>query len=263
MEDNRPGIHAVNRKYSLDIFKAEIAFAPLGSVIRYSADGLPRPIRGILKAAGITRPARQTIEAQFGFNQAICNSEGGGYYSGLWQSIRYFSDVESDIRQDLQFRYSIPAVSTDLMRQIQIENSVCLHVRRTDYVTHNASNSLLGFVGVNYYRAAIEQLESQTQCNRYFIFSDDLEWCRTELSFVPNATYVGNEHVGYKDGGHLQLMSLCTHFIIPNSTFSWWAAWLSTKAEKVVIVPDSWFRDPGMDASGLYPATWIKVPVNQ
>ncbi len=259
--DSARGRHSVNRNYGLDIFNAEINHARLLDVIPYSADGLPRPVRGFLRATGICRPSRQAVEQRFGFDQQMVKV-GAGYYSGLWQSGRYFETVEFTIRSDLKFRYKLPDESADLAARISNQESVCLHVRRTDYVTHASSSSPLGFVGLEYYRNALRRLMELTHSPSFFVFSDDIEWCRRELSFLPNATFVGNEHAGYKDGGHLQLMTMCKHFIIPNSTFSWWAAWLCDHGNKIVCLPDLWFRDPSFDASGLYPSAWLSVPTS-
>jgi hypothetical protein len=94
----------------------------------------------------------------------------------------------------------------------------------------------------------------------FFVFSDDMEWCRANLDFIPKATFVGHEHAGPKFGTYLQLMTSCKHFIIPNSTFGWWAAWLSDNSQKVVIVPQEWSQGGGATTNDIIPAGWIKLP---
>ena len=55
-------------------------------------------------------------------------------------------------------------------------------------------------------------------------------------------------------------MSLCKHNIIPNSSFSWWGAWLNNNPNKIVIAPEKWFNDcTNMDYSNIVPETWIKI----
>src|SRR5438067_1120058 len=73
---------------------------------------------------------------------------------------------------------------------------------------------------------------------RFFVFSDDLEWCRNELRWLPDhPVFVDHAFAGPKFSHYLHLMSMASHFVIPNSTFGWWAAWLSANAEKTVVAP--------------------------
>lgn len=97
---------------------------------------------------------------------------------------------------------------------------------------------------------------------RYFVFSDDIEWARQNLS--PALPHV---HVDINDGGagyfDLELMRNCRHHIIANSTFSWWAAWLNEHAEKIVIAPRIWFNRNEDDRyhtdDALIPGSWLRI----
>lgn len=261
LDDQSPGRHLVNRRYALDVFQAQIQRAPLRNSIRYSADGLSAPVRGFLRLTGFTDLSRRVAERCFGFDSSILECGPAGYFAGLWQSVKYLEPIERVLREDLRFRHGLNAVSQPLACEIRETNSVCVHVRRTDYLSHTAGNSPLQFVGLGYYRNAVGRVLDEVRSPKFFVFSDDLEWCKSELSFIPDATFVGSEHAGEKDGGHMQLMSLCRSFIIPNSTFSWWAAWLCQHSDRKVMLPTTWFRDPNLDSSGLYPEGWISVPV--
>lgn len=260
LRNHSAGRHSVNRAYALDIFNARINLDP-SAALRYSADGFPRLIRGLLRLSGITRPDLQLVERTFHFDPLYLKPRAPAYLTGLWQSVEYFSPIEEHLRGMLRFRLPIDARSVPLAEQISRPRSVSIHVRRTDYVMHQSSTSPLQFVGVNYYRNAIELLQASAPGLRYFVFSDDLEWCRKELTFVPDPTFVTSEHAGYKDSGHLRLMSMADHIVIPNSTFSWWAAWLGSQPDKKVYMPNRWFRDATVDASGLYPTDWQVIPV--
>jgi hypothetical protein len=259
LEDTAPGRHLVSRKFALDIFDVPIQRAPLRHRLRYSAAGLPRSVRGALRFLRITQPSRRLVEKKFGYDAEILKCGKSAYISGLWQSEQYFQPTQSVIRQDLRFRFGLPETVSHLSSTIQKSNSVCVHVRRTDYLSTPGNNSPMAFVGLEFYRNAVKQACRQIEDPKFFVFSDDPEWCRNELRFIPNVTFVGAEHAGYKDNVHLQLMTLCRHFIIPNSTFSWWAAWLSKSIDKIVYMPNVWFKDVSLDASGLRPRGWIVI----
>lgn len=106
-------------------------------------------------------------------------------------------------------------------------------MRRGDYIT-------LGITQVpeDYYKKGIQIMESKVGSDniQYFIFSDDIEYAKMYFSNLKNAEYVsGNrKEDSYRD---MQLMSLCKHNIIANSTFSYWGAFLNRNVEKVVIAP--------------------------
>ena len=57
----------------------------------------------------------------------------------------------------------------------------------------------------------------------------------------------------------MYLMSKCRNFIIANSSFSWWAAWLAPRSDKMVICPKKWFGDSSINTNDLIPETWIRI----
>ena len=93
----------------------------------------------------------------------------------------------------------------------------------------------------------------------FFVFSDDIEWCCNNLIFEKETVFVGHEYAGQKFCTYLNLMSQCKHFIIANSSFSWWAAWLNNNPDKIVIAPDEWFNKGPKDTQDLIPGGWIKI----
>jgi Glycosyl transferase family 11 len=179
---------------------------------------------------------------------------------GFWQSERYFSQCEDVIRRELTFKRETGATFEAYKRQIdQSEQPISVHVRRGDYVSHPEFSQSFGFVGVDYYQKAIARLIARFPSASLFFFSDDPEWVREHLT--PNVPHVFVKNTGPDaDLDDLQLMSLCRHHIIANSSFSWWGAWLNADKNKVVIAPDRWFRNkPDWDTKDLIPTAWQRL----
>ena len=260
--DHSPGRHHVNRHFDLDLFDIAPVFASPNERWRYNARGLPRPVRLLRRLLWPLSRRSACIEPSFRYQPDLCQrAEPPAYLAGLWQSWRYFHPIEEVIRRDFTFRQSLPPQSAALTEALGQPGSVCLNVRRGDFVSVPGTAACLGFVGLDYYRAATEFIRSRGGVPaRYFVFSDDLDWCRRELVWLGDeATFVEHTHAGPKFGHYLHLMSLANHFIIPNSTFAWWAAWLSQVPSKNVIAPQKWFSDSKIDTDDLCPESWIRL----
>jgi hypothetical protein len=173
---------------------------------------------------------------------------------GYWQSERYFVDIAHRIRADFSLREPLAAANDELLELARSPNSVGLHVRRGDFVSLKDAAQLHGLCSVDYYRRAIGLLRSRCPDCRFLVFSDDPEWARAELPLDPSAAFVtGNEQQPEQD---LALMSACRHHIIANSSFSWWAGWLGSSPEQIVIAPTPWYASPKLDARDLAVERW-------
>lgn len=104
--------------------------------------------------------------------------------------------------------------------------------------------------------AAIEQIKSRVENPVFFMFSDDIQWVRENVSTgCPTYYEDGTDPVWEK----LRLMSACKHFIISNSTFSWWVQYLAKNEDKIVVSPSRWFNNDYK--SPLIDKKWIKIEV--
>ena len=167
------------------------------------------------------------------------------YLDGYWQSEKYFIEIEDIIRDNLKPLESIIEI---LKSKYPTENSVSIHIRRTDYVKSNGYHPVQS---IEYYQNALDLLEY----DNILIFSDDIEWCKTNLHFDNMIFVEGNDDIE-----DLWLMSLCNHNIIANSSFSWWGAWLNENKDKKVIAPKKWFGEKsGLNDSDIIPEKWIKI----
>lgn len=197
------------------------------------------------------------FENRIGYNDGIRKVKDNCYLSGYWQSHLYFNDIKDILVNDFQFPEILDQNVENLSNQILGSNSVSVHIRRGDFVKNGVSNSHV-VCSLSYYIEAINYINSKFEDTRLFVFSDDVEWAKINLPF--NAIYVSGNH-GKNSYVDMQLMSLCKHNIIANSSFSWWAAWLNQNANKVIIAPKKWYNDESMNSQteDLIPKSWIRV----
>lgn len=174
-------------------------------------------------------------------------------YVGFWQTEKYFKCIENKVRQVFRFRTELLNEKTiALAKELSTnENSISLHVRRGDYVNIDNCQTY----GQSYYLDALEYMRRCTGGGKMIIFSDDIDWCRANLS-MEDALYVDWNN-GVDSWQDMYLMSLCKNNIIANSSFSWWGAWLNENPNKIVIAPKQWMKsDVGVD---VIPKSWIRI----
>jgi hypothetical protein len=252
----------VPREYALDVFQIQPVFACIPRLLRRAPRQHIRYPDGWMPGEEDATPRRQTFvhEGTFGFHPEILDLTAPNLYlDGYWQSHSYFAGIQDQIRRAFQFRMPLSPAGCEMAKAIANTNSVCVNVRRGDYITTESSRDTLGFVGEDYYRRGIEWIKANVEDPRLFVNSDDMPWCREHLKFDLPTTYFDEELAGWKFGEQLQLMTLCKHFLIPNSTFSWWAAWLSTHDGKLVACPRRWFRTESISSKDLMPPSWVTL----
>lgn len=180
------------------------------------------------------------------------------YLEGYWQSYKYFEEFNNQIKMDFLFKNPIKNNGDtnvkNMINDIMTSNSVMVNIRRADYL----NNNFHGVMGVEYINKASKIIHSRINNPRYFVFSDDIEWCEENVK-LDNMVIVNHEYKGDRFDLYLQLMKSCKHFIIPNSTFAWWSAWLSDNKNKIVISPKSWFTNDSINTNDLIPSNWIRI----
>jgi len=242
------------REYDLSIFELEADFASEDEVFEYKRRFRNRFVDKVANRLLGVKPT-YIIEPHFNFSQDIYDTPDNAYLHGYWQTEKYFSDIKETIRKEFTFREELSPAAAELIKRIHDSNSVCVNVRRGDFVT----NSFHGSYGVDYFRKAESILRERIGSSEYFIFSDEIDWCESNLQFDGSTTFVSHEYAGPKFQHYLQLMAACKHYIIPNSSFAWWAVWFNRDRNKTVIAPKMWFNDPRIDTSDLTPKDWIRT----
>lgn len=190
--------------------------------------------------------------AGFDYNQVKDKS----YFDGYWQSPKFFDKYRGEILKAFRFPDFTDLKNEEAVKFIESGRTAFIHVRRGDYVNHPLFK---GICDEKYYYAGITALIYKYKFNRILIFSNDIKWCRTNLSVlfedIPHKYVDWNKgKESYRD---MQLMSHCKGALIANSTFSWWGAWLNDNPEKIVIAPHKWINID--NEPDIIPDSWIKM----
>ena len=171
---------------------------------------------------------------------------------GYFQTERYFSHITDSIKEDFTFKKDVVENCKEVMEELS--EPIALHVRRTDYVEKSQDHPPCS---LKYYHEALKRFHEKRPV---VIFSDDVKWCKEQDIFKPDRFLVSETDNNIYD---MCMMTMCDDYIIANSSFSWWGAWLSHNPNPTVIAPKKWFGDTGYTAKNntedICPDRWVKI----
>lgn len=199
-----------------------------------------------LQTIDSSRPDRQ--ESGFDFDEELFNNcPDWVNLVGFFQSEKYFKNIEDTIRRDFKFNATIQGDCEPIVDEIFDQSPIALHIRRGDFLINSGNHHNLQ---MSYYENALEKFDSDREV---ILFSDDVFWVSSQELFKPDRFIISDGNSPYHD---LYLMTQCSDFIIANSTFSWWGAWLANTGR--VIAPSKWFgpNNSHLNIKDLYPETW-------
>ena len=262
LDRSQPHEIVTHRNLDIDILNVKMNLATQEDIWYFNGRSHKNIFGKILnKISWQLRKNNLIIEKERNFQPGILNLSDTKCLVGAWQSEKYFKAIESEIRKQYTFKENLTGNTSELAKQIQEQNSLCVQVRRGDYVTSPVYSKILGTMPVEYLKKGFDLLQSKTTIDHIYFFSDDINWCKENLKFPVTSTYVEDEFPELKSGTYLHLMSLCKHFIIPNSSFGWWGAWLGNHKNKIVIAPQQWYKDTSYNSEDIVPENWIKLKV--
>lgn len=252
------------RKYALDSFSI-----PCKKTTYFERlEPFERIRRGVFKKIENLKifENRQYIEQEFDdFDDRLLDvkTKKTTYIDGLWQSLKYFEDIEEIIRKDLIITPPTDEINLAISEKIENLLSVAVHIRWFD----NSDEKSTSNTDAIYYTNAISHMEESLKDPHYFVFSDNIEAVKNKIDFpTERVTYINNNTQEKDAIWDFWLMTKCKHFIIANSTFSWWAAWLSQATlDKKVVFPRlsktskiNW----AWDYDGQMPIEWHPLLLN-
>ena len=169
---------------------------------------------------------------------------------GYFQTEKYFRHIKAEIYDDFTFKDEILNPCKEMIKTV--DNPIALHVRRTDYVTNSANHPPCT---LEYYEEALKHFDGD---RNVIVFSDDPAWCNEQELFSGDRFLISENEDNRVD---LCLMTLCSDFIIANSSFSWWGAWLANRG--TVVAPQQWFGTDGYtkdhNTKDVVPDGWTRI----
>lgn len=247
----------LGRRYHLDLF--HIRAQPLA----VDEQSFPTPLRAASRLRKLWVHLQSLlpigwrsvyVDRKAGYDPRLFRTRGRVVLIGYWQSEKYFAAIEDSLRQELTLRNAPLGHNARLANDLRQCTSVCVHVRRGDYVSNDSHVAL----SADYYQRAASQMQTRLSSAVYYVFSDDISWCRERLCFANKTVFV--DHNGpERDYEDLRLMSLCKHHIMANSSFSWWGAWLGQSPGQLVIAPTDWYLDASRSTCDLIPNRWERL----
>jgi hypothetical protein len=244
------------RELALDAFKIEAGIASEKELFSYRKGKMGKLAGLLMLPLGMNN--LYIRETAFHFKKMILSAPPNAYLDGYWQSENYFADIREQLLKEFSPKVPLAGLNKELAEKMQQENSVSIHVRRGDYLSIAANQSLFEIGDEHYYLKAMERMAEKIKAPKFYVFSDDAEWFREKVKTTHAVEYVSGNS-GKNSYADMQLMSLCKHNIIANSSFSWWGAWLNRNDSKIVIAPQKWFKNNARDTRDLVPANWVRL----
>jgi len=197
-------------------------------------------------------------ERKFRYDDTFEKIRNPMYLNGYWQSEKYFKSAKDKLLSELCLVDKLGEASQRMLEEILPCSAISLHIRRGDYISNPSAALVHGVCSLDYYYSAIIHLTAHVENPYFFVFSDDPQWAKDNLKINYPVQFVeaNGPDRGVED---MWLMKSCKHHIIANSSFSWWAAWLNDRQDKIVITPRIWFLDKKIDTKDLVPEQWHRI----
>lgn len=188
------------------------------------------------------------------------SNEDIAFLNGKYENEKYILEVAEELKRDIIPQYPVLEQNKDFYTHIKNSQSVCITIRRGDYLTSEHVKDFFQ-CDESYFLKGINVIKSKVENPVFFFFSDDLEYSK---EFAETYLSAGDEYYIENPNNPIwekvRIMSACKHFIISNSTFSWWVQFLGNYDGKIVVGPSSWFpKESSNIEDSLTQEAWIKI----
>lgn len=212
-----------------------------------SKANIEKKLQNVLNSNGLFLCENGYLKPDLNYNNPI-------YLEGFFQSEKYFYDIRDDIKRlfdGSQFDQLDIYPGIDKIRN---RNTVCISVK----VEHNVGSSMYSVCGMEYWKQAIKYIINNVENPLFFVCSDNVPYVLEHLIDTTKFEYIIQDknmpvHIS------LAAMAECKHFVIGNTTFGWWAQYLSPNSDKIVVAPSKWMTiDMPID---IYQDGWHLIEV--
>jgi hypothetical protein len=179
------------------------------------------------------------------------------YLDGYWQSPQYFQAAPEKVRALYPLSLeTFESLGLPRLGSREVDEAICVNVRRSDFVGSKEHDCL----PPEYYRSGLEAIGRKALgARRVYIFSDDINWCVKSFGALKDVSFVRFPDCVHPSVAYMNCMRQFKYFVIPNSTFAWWAAWLSNAPGKIVVAPRRWSGILPETAIDIVPADWLTI----
>ena len=190
-----------------------------------------------------------------GYSPLIESKAKNQFVCGRYEDSRFFNEIREKLVKELEPKTEINKSNKELYDLICDSESVCVSFRRGDDFVKGKEKALRDICSLKYYYEAIEEVKKRIPNAKFFFFSDDITWVKENFNCPVESHFEsGTDPIAEK----MRLMSACKHFIMSNSTFCWWAQYLSINEKKIVVSPDHWFNMSGYQHQ-LIEKDWVLI----
>ncbi|HAU5639394.1 TPA: alpha-1,2-fucosyltransferase [Citrobacter freundii] len=242
-------LHGGFRLYNLNISVSEMTNADLKKFPEWKCKLLS-------KFPQVTRFFNEYIYDKVGDLNEIKSNDA--MLLGYWQNETNFHQYKNELVTIFKPKI-ISENDNKKAESILATNSVVIHIRRGDYINNPIAYKHHGVCSLNYYKQAINEMKKNTKNIFFYIFSDDIEWCRENITPLFSEYDSFSFVRGETQEVDMWLMSCGKYHIIANSSFSWWGAFLSTNPDQIVIAPTPWFDITQKYTGDPSLPQWIKI----
>ena len=183
-----------------------------------------------------------------------CNKKDT-FFWGFFESSKFFNDIKEILKEEF---VSNKEVKSTLLKKIQnSSDSVCVSVRAGDFLSKKFKKDYY-VCTPKYFEEAIKEMQAKLKSPTFFVFSDDIEWCKEKINFPLNVVFEEEKLNVYEK---LTIMSKCKNFILSNSSFSYWASFLADDDDKkIIIAPNRWSNN--LQNPDIYEKKWTILNVD-